>query len=148
MDPISRVRQSTIAALKTGDKVRLESLRYLSAQLQNAQINKGRDALLTEEEFLQIVRKIIKNSEEAIEQYRQGGRHDLVEAEEAKTNILREFLPQAMSEAEVRALVQQLHNEKPELAIGPLTGLVMKASAGRAEGRIVSEIIRQELSSS
>ncbi len=113
--------------------------------MKNAQIEKGRDAELTEEEFLKTVRKIIKNSDEAIEQYRQGNRQDLVDQETEKTNILRELLPQPLSPAELKALVEKIHQENPGLANGPLIGLVLKAANGRADGRQVGEALREIL---
>jgi uncharacterized protein YqeY len=145
MNPSQKISDAIKNAMRAGDKVRLESLRYLLGQMQNAQIDKGLNAVLTEDEFLKIVRKIIKNSEEAIEQYKQGNRQDLVDDETAKTNILRELLPQAMSPEELRTLVEKIHQENPTLAMGPLTGLVLKAAAGRADGRQVNEILREIL---
>jgi len=130
-------------AMRARDQFRLDTLRYLSAQLQNAQIDKGRDVALTEEEFLKIVQKIIKNSEEGIAQYRQGNREDLVEAEQAKVEIMKEFLPEQLSEAELKAIVERVQAENPGVAMGPLTGLVMKEVAGQADGRQVSAMIRQ-----
>jgi len=145
MNPSQKISEAIKDAMRAGDKVRLESLRYLLGQMQNAQIDKGLNAVLTEDEFLKIVRKIIKNSEEAMEQYKQGNRQDLVDDEMAKTSILRELLPQALPKEELRALVEKIHQENPDLAMGPLIGLVLKAAGGRADGRQVNEVIREVL---
>lgn len=145
MNPSQKISETIKDAMRAGDKVKLESLRYLLGQMQNAQIDKGLNAVLTEDEFLKIVRKIIKNSEEAMEQYKQGNRQDLVDDEMAKTNILRELLPQALPREELKALVEKLHQENPTLAMGPLIGLVLKAAGGRADGRQVNEVIREVL---
>lgn len=145
MNPSQKITEAIKNAMRAGDKVRLESLRYLLGQMQNAQIDKGLNAVLTEDEFLKIVRKIIKNSEEAMEQYKQGNRQDLVDDEMAKTNILRELLPQALPREELKALVEKIHQENPALAMGPLIGLVLKTAGGRADGRQVNEVIREVL---
>lgn len=130
-------------AMRARDQVRLDTLRYLSAQVKNAEIDKGLDATLTDEEFIRIVQKILKNSQEAVEQFQQGGRMDLVEAEQVKIDIMKEWLPQTLTDDELRAIVVEIHQANPEVAPGPLTGLVMKAVAGRADGRQVSTMIRE-----
>ena len=124
MNPLQMINDQIKSALKAGDKTRLDSLRYLMSQLQNAQINKGRNNELTQVEFQQIVKKIIKNSEEAIEQYRQGNRSDLVESESAKLDVLKELIPQPLSDKEIKSLI----------------GQVIKQSGGRADGQTVARL--------
>lgn len=143
MNPTQKLSEEIKNAMRARDQVRLDTLRYLSAQIKNAEIDKGLNATLTEDEFIKVVQKQVKNSAEAIEQYRQGNRQDLVDSEQVKIEIMKEFLPKALSEDELKAIISQLKVENPDLAIGPLTGLVMKAVAGRADGRQVSTLIRQ-----
>ncbi len=143
MNPTQKLSEEIKNAMRARDQVRLDTLRYLSAQIKNAEIDKGLNATLTEDEFIKVVQKQVKNSEEAIEQYRQGNRQDLVDSEQVKIEIMKEFLPQPLSEEELKQIINELKAENPNLAIGPLTGLVMKAVAGRADGRQVSALIRQ-----
>jgi len=143
MNPTQKLSEEIKNAMRARDQVRLDTLRYLSAQIKNAEIDKGLNATLTEDEFIKVVQKQVKNSAEAIEQYRQGNRQDLIDSEHVKVEIMKEFLPKALSEDELKAIISQLKVENPDLAIGPLTGLVMKAVAGRADGRQVSTLIRQ-----
>lgn len=143
MNPTQKLSEEIKNAMRARDQVRLDTLRYLSAQIKNAEIDKGLNATLTEDEFIKVVQKQVKNSEEAIEQYRQGNRQDLVDSEQVKIEIMKEFLPQPLSEEELKQIINELKAENPNLAIGPLTGLVMKAVAGRADGRQVSTLIRQ-----
>lgn len=143
MNPTQKLSEEIKNAMRARDQVRLDTLRYLSAQIKNAEIDKGLNATLTEDEFNKVVQKQVKNSEEAIEQYRQGNRQDLVDSEQVKIEIMKEFLPQPLSEEELKQIINELKAENPNLAIGPLTGLVMKAVAGRADGRQVSALIRQ-----
>jgi hypothetical protein len=140
MNPLQMINDQIKSALKAGDKTRLDSLRYLMSQLQNAQINKGRNNELTQVEFQQIVKKIIKNSEEAIEQYRQGNRSDLVESESAKLDVLKELIPQPLSDEEIKSLIEQVRSQQPEIQVGPLIGQVIKLSGGRADGQTVARL--------
>jgi uncharacterized protein YqeY len=143
MNPTQKLSEEIKNAMRARDQVRLDTLRYLSAQIKNAEIDKGLNATLTEDEFIKVVQKQVKNSAEAIEQYRQGNRQDLIDSEHVKVEIMKEFLPKALSEEELKQIINELKAENPNLAIGPLTGLVMKAVAGRADGRQVSTLIRQ-----
>lgn len=140
MNPLQMINDQIKSALKAGDKTRLDSLRYLMSQLQNAQINKGCNNELTQVEFQQIVKKIIKNSEEAIEQYRQGNRSDLVESESAKLDVLKELIPQPLSDEEIKSLIEQVRLQQPEIQVGPLIGQVIKQSGGRADGQTVARL--------
>lgn len=140
MNPLQMINDQIKSALKAGDKTKLDSLRYLMSQLQNAQINKGRNNELTQVEFQQIVKKIIKNSEEAIEQYRQGNRSDLVESESAKLDVLKELIPQPLSDEEIKSLIEQVRLQQPEIQVGPLIGQVIKQSGGRADGQTVTRL--------
>lgn len=140
MNPLQMINDQIKSALKAGDKTKLDSLRYLMSQLQNAQINKGRNNELTQVEFQQIVKKIIKNSEEAIEQYRQGNRSDLVESESAKLDVLKELIPQPLSDEEIKSLIEQVRSQQPEIQVGPLIGQVIKQSGGRADGQTVARL--------
>jgi uncharacterized protein YqeY len=140
MNPLQMINDQIKSALKAGDKTKLDSLRYLMSQLQNAQINKGRNNELTQVEFQQIVKKIIKNSEEAIEQYRQGNRSDLVESESAKLDVLKELIPQPLSDEEIKSLIEQVRSQQPEIQVGPLIGQVIKLSGGRADGQTVARL--------
>lgn len=143
MNSTQKLSEEIKNAMRARDQVRLDTLRYLSAQIKNAEIDKGLNATLTEDEFIKVVQKQVKNSEEAIEQYRQGNRQDLVDSEQVKVEIMKEFLPQPMSEQELSDLVNKIKAANPELGTGPLTGLVMKEVAGRADGRQVSTLIRE-----
>lgn len=143
MDVLGTLTQDMKEALRAGNKRALEAVRYLMAQVKNFQIDKPDHTPLTESEFLQIVKKVVKNTEEAIEQYAQGGREDLIDEEKEKLGFMKKYLPQQLSDDELRALVQQVIGENPGMERGPLTGRVMQKAAGKADGAKVSQIIRE-----
>lgn len=143
MDVLGTLTQDMKDALRSGNKRALEAVRYLMAQVKNVQIDKPDHSPLTESEFMHIVKKVIKNTEEAIEQYSTGGREDLVAEENEKLGYMKKYLPQQLSDDELRALIQQVMGENPGMQPGPLTGKVMQKTAGRADGGTVSRIIRE-----
>lgn len=145
MSVVSQLSQATVAAMKSRDAKRLEPLRYLKAQVQNAQIDKPNHAELTDAEVQQIIRRLVKQTEEAITDFKRGGRDDLATAEEEKVAVWREFLPQGLTAEELRALVGEIIAANPGLGVGPLTGKVLQAAAGRADGAQVNAVIRELL---
>lgn len=132
-------------AMKAGEKQTLEAIRYLLAQVKNAQIDKPNREDLTEEEFTKLVRKLVKNAEEAIQQYRDGGREDLVTEETAKLAVWKQYLPQPMSDDQVRDIAQEVIKSMPDAQMGPVIGQVVSRTGGRADGGQVSKIVRELL---
>ncbi len=142
MDVLGTLTQDMKEALRAGNKRGLETVRYLMAQVKNSQIDKPDHAPLTESEFLQIVKRVMKNTEEAITQYAGGGRQDLVDEETEKMALMKKYLPQQLSDEELMALIDQVRGENPGIEPGPLTGKVLKLAAGRADGTRVQQLMR------
>ncbi len=143
MDVTATLTEDLKKALRSGNKRGLEAVRYLLAQVKNFQIDKPDHAPLTTAEFQQVVKRVVKNTEEAIEQYAAGGRADLVEEETEKLALMRGYLPPALSDDELKALITQIKGENPNIQPGPLTGKVMQQAAGRADGGRVNQLIRE-----
>lgn len=125
----------------------LSTLRLLSSALHNEEIKEHRD--LTSEEILNVISKLCKQRQEAIEQFQKGGRADLVEREEAELKILRRYLPEALSEQEIRALIRNSIEEVGAKGIqdmGKVMKQVVPKVTGRAEGKRVSELAKEMLS--
>lgn len=133
-------------ALKSGAKDKVSALRMLSAALKNKQIDKRRE--LTEEEIMETVRSLIKQRKDSSEQFAKGGRQDLVDKETTEVRILEVYLPAQLSREEIEALVHEA--VKQTGAQGPKDmGRVMKAImpmvSGRADGKLVSELVKAVL---
>lgn len=134
-------------AMKAKESIRLSTLRMLSSEIHNAEIDKGEQ--LSEKEELSVVRKEVKKRRDAIEAYAQAGRSELVEREEAELKVLNEFMPKQMSEEEVEKTVSQIiskldANSMSEM--GRVIGAVMNKIGDRADGTLVSKIVKQKLS--
>ncbi len=133
-------------ALKSGAKDKVSTLRMLNAALKNKQIDKRRQ--LTDDEVVETVRSLIKQRKDSIEQFAKGGRQDLVEKETAEVTVLEAYLPQQLSREEVEAMVRDAIAQTGAQGAKDM-GKVMKALipviGGRADGRLVSELVKHAL---
>jgi uncharacterized protein YqeY len=131
-------------ALKSRDTIRLSILRLLRTALKNRAVE--RRGPLDDAEILAVIRGLIRQSQEAIEQFEKGGRPDLAEKERTEMAVLKGFLPPAAPETEIRAVVEEIIREVR--AVGPQDlGRVMKPAlarlAGRAEGQQVRAVVQE-----
>lgn len=141
-----RIEADLRAAMKSGDKRRVGTLRLLLSALKNERISAGRE--LTQEEAEAVIRRAVKQRKEAIALYEQGGRADLVAAEREELAILEGYLPQAMPEAELEATVRAIIAEKgfsSSRDVGQLMKELMARHRGRVDGKRAQEIARKIL---
>lgn len=137
-------------ALKARDDRKLSALRLLRTEIKKREVS-GQRKELSDPEVMDAISALVKQRRESIRLFREGQRQDLAEQEEAELQILLAYLPQGLSQAEIESMIDQVIAESQ--AIGPKDmGKVMKAAmakmAGRAEGKIVNEIVKQRLSKS
>jgi len=136
------LRAGMNAARKARDKDRTLVLGTIISNLKNREIDLRRPA--TDDEVVDVVRKGIKIRREAVEQYTAGGRQDLVEAERAQIRVLEEFLPPAVDPEEIRAAVRQAIAGGAG-DVGKVMGQVLPKYKGRADGKLINQIVREEL---
>ncbi len=147
-----RIQQDMKAALREGDKERLSALRMVMAAIKNKEIElKKADAGLTDEEVWGVLSSEIKKRRDAAEQYARGGRDDLARKEEEEIAVLQQYLPEQMDEDEIRALAREVITAVGAGSVkdmGKVMKELMPKVAGRAEGRVVSRVVKEELSKS
>ncbi|HEY8368119.1 MAG TPA: GatB/YqeY domain-containing protein [Thermodesulfobacteriota bacterium] len=134
------------AAAKAQDKTRLSTLRMLLAAVQNREIELRRE--LTDGELLETIGKLIKQRQDAIEQFRAGGRTDLVEKEEAEVRVLKAYLPAPLSADELSATVDEAIRTAGATSrkdMGKVMKVLLPLIAGRADTRAASELVQQKL---
>jgi uncharacterized protein YqeY len=136
------------AAMKEKDELKLSVVRMLKSAVKYREVEGQKAVTLDEAGILQVVATEIKRRRDSVEQYRAGGREDLARKEEAEIAILQGYLPAQLSEAELRAKVDEVVARVG--AKGPRDmGAVMKALLpevqGRAEGKLVSDLVKQRL---
>ncbi len=130
------------AAMKAGDALRVSVIRLVRSEVRNAEIAKG--APLTEDEVMQVVAKEAKRRREAIEQFRKGNRADLVEKETAELQILSQYLPEQLDQAEVVRIAREVISELQAASKsdkGKVMSVLMQRVRGRADGKLVSQIV-------
>ena len=136
------LRVAMNAARKAQDKDRTLVLGTILANLKNREIDLRRPA--SDEEVIEVLRKGIKIRREAIEQYQAGGRTDLADVEQAQIVVLEEFLPPAVDPEEIRAAVREVIAGGAK-ELGKVMGQVVPRYKGRADGKLINQIVREEL---
>ena len=147
MDLKTDIKEAVKVAMKSGDAVTLSTLRLLLAALQNEEIRLRRE--LVPEEIQRTIATLCKQRTEAIDLYRKGRRDDLAQKEEAELVVLKRFLPQPLSEDEVKSLIRVSIAEASAKGIqdlGKVMKLVMPKVAGRSDGKRVNELAKALLS--
>jgi len=136
------------ASMKAQDAARTSTLRMVKAAMMNRQIEKG--GPLDDEELSRLLRSLVKQRRDSIEQYQKAGRQELVDKETAEIEVIEGYLPQAASREEIEAVVVEAIASTEANSMKDM-GKVMKAAqaalAGKnADGRVVSEIVKSKLS--
>lgn len=132
---------------KESGKVRLSVIRMVRAGIKNIEINERKD--LSDEEVLDVIAKELKMRRDSVEEFSKANRTDLVEQTQAEIAVLMDYLPKQLSEAEVRALVTETIcriNAKDIKDMGKVMAALMPKVKGRADGKMVNSIVREELS--
>ena len=141
---LESVQDDAKAALKQGDRERVQALRLLASELQKAAKDGGADET-------QVLRRERKRRLEAAEAYREGGRADRAEAEEREAQIIAAYMPAELSDAELEAIVGDAVAESGASSpkeMGKVMGAVMPRVGGRADGARVSRVVREKLTAS
>lgn len=143
----SKLQEEMKAAMKSGDKDRLSTIRMLISEIKKVQIDFRKE--LTDEEIISILQKYVKQRKEAYQQYSQAGRDDLANKELREIEIVQEFLPKPLSEEELIKIIDDTIAELGASSIkdmGKVVKTVMEKVKGRAEGSTVSKIVKEKLS--
>ena len=143
-----QISKDYIQAMKDRDSLKSSVLSFLRAQLKNVIIEKKVDEL-EDQEVIAVIKKQVKQRQDSITQFEEGNRQDLAEKEKKELEILQSYLPEEMSEEEVKKIIDQIVKETGASSMKDM-GAVMKAIAlkiqGRADNRLVSNLVRQSLS--
>ena len=143
-----RLSEETKDALRGGEKVRLATLRLLSAAVKNKEVEVGHE--LDDDEFVQVAQKEAKQRRESIEAYEKGGREDLASREREELEVLGAYIPAGLSDQDLNAIVEETVMAVGATGpgdLGKVMGVVMAKVKGRADGREVQAKVRARLGS-
>ncbi|MDP2939200.1 MAG: GatB/YqeY domain-containing protein [Candidatus Omnitrophota bacterium] len=134
-------------AMKQKDTLKASILNYLRSEMNYYAIEKKKDKL-EDQDIIAVIKKQVKSHQDSIEQFEKGNRADLAEKEKKELEILKSYLPQELSEAELKNIVEEVINSFPDATIkdmGKIMKEIMVKTAGRADGKLVSELVRQRI---
>ncbi|PRR71093.1 GatB/YqeY domain-containing protein [Neomoorella humiferrea] len=142
----TRLQQDMKDALKNHDKIRLQTIRMVLAAIKNAEIEKMHP--LSDEEMAAVIQREIKIRREALEQFAQGGREDLVHQTEAELKVLEEYLPKQLDDDELKQIIIATIAEvgaQSGKEIGKVMAALMPKIRGRADGKRANAMVRELL---
>ena len=148
MDIKEKLKDELKQAMRSKDSQRKTTLRMVLAEIKNKEVDLGSE--LEEPEILGILQKQVKSRQETLEGAREADRPDLIAKAEAEIEILEEFLPQSLSDDELREVVKEVIDQvgaESMADMGKVMGAVMPKIRGRAEGKDANRIVRELLGS-
>ena len=146
MNFLDTIKSDMYDAMKSGDKDKAGTLRTLLAKLKDRQINNRKD--LTEKDYISVIKTLVKQREEAADMYEKAGRESLAQKEKIEFDILNLYLPEMMSEVEIRNLVESIISETNATGItemGKVMPLVMQKGGNAIDGKMANQILRELL---
>ena len=150
-----RILDDLVAAMKAGDKGRVDVLRLIKSEMQRQEIDaraeKGANYELDDEEVLAVLTRAAKQRRESIDSFRAGGREDLAEREETELATIEGYLPRQLDRNELEAIVDEAVRESGANSvrdIGRVMPIVMPKVKGRADGKLVNRLVRERLEGS
>jgi len=150
MSLTDKIASDLITAMKAKDKVVLEAIRAAKTAFTLARTEKSGDTVLTSEEELKIIQKLVKQRRESAAIYKEQNRPDLYEKEVIEADVLEKYLPAKMSEEELvkilKGIIERVGAKSPS-DMGKVMGLATKELAGKADGKELSEKVKQLLGS-
>ncbi len=144
-----KINEDLKNSMKSGDKVRLETIRSIRALILEFE-KSGTDKELTPEDEIRMLTSAAKKRKESIEQFRAGNRPELADKEETELKIIEEYLPKQLSTAEIEVEIKKIALEvgaKTKEDFPKLMPIAAKALKGKADGKVIKEIVEKILGS-
>lgn len=146
MSLAERLNEDMKSAMKSGEKFKLSVIRMIRASLKNIEIDQRRE--LTEQDVLDVLNREVKQRKDAAIDFEKAGRDDLVEQLNKELEVILDYLPQQLTEEEIKAIVEQTIAEvgvSSKAEMGKLMGALMPKVKGLADGKLVNTIVQQSL---
>jgi len=146
MNLLEKIINEMHLSMKSGDKIKSNALRTLVAKLKDQQIKLRKE--ISDEETLKVIKTLVKQRKESSEIFSKAGRTELAEKENLEISILKKYLPEMISDDEIRILVKNIVNDigaKDLSDIGKVMPLVMQKGKGQVDGKLANSILRELL---
>ncbi|AOM78181.1 GatB/YqeY domain-containing protein [Pedobacter steynii] len=142
------IDQEIKKAMLAKDQAQLRGLRAIKAALLLAKTEKGSSEEITEETESRILQKLVKQRRESADIYKQQGREDLSIIEEEEIEVISSFMPKQLDQAEIESIIAQIIKDSGAASVkemGKVMGLANKELAGKADGKLIAEIVKAQL---
>ena len=146
MNYTDQIKNDMYVAMKSGDKIKTNILRTLLSTLKEKQIEKKED--INEDEYLSIIKRLVKQLKESADAYQKAGRSELYEKEVSELDILKEYLPEILSEQQTLDLVKEVIGQTSANSLsdmGKVMSLIMQKSNGKVDGKIANRLVKELL---
>ena len=146
MKLLEKIINEMYLSMKSGDKTKANALRTLVSKLKDQQIKLRKD--ISDEEALKVIKTLVKQRKESAQIFLKAGRGELAQKENLETSILEKYLPEMISDDEIRVLVEGIVKEigaKDLSDIGKVMPLVMKRGKGKVDGKLANDILKELL---
>lgn len=144
----TNIDQEIKQAMLAKDQVKLRGLRAIKAAILLAKTEKGQVEEINEDAEIKILQKLVKQRKESADIYKSQGREDLYQVEQEEIDVISQFLPKQMERSEIEAVISKIIAETGASSIkemGKVMGLANKELAGKAEGKLIGEIVKSQL---
>ncbi len=142
----NQILEDLKTAMKNQDKERLSVIRMVKGSIQMSELNKKHE--LSDEEVIDVITKEIKSRKDSINEFKKGGREDLIKKTESEIEILSEYLPKQLTEDELNQIIEEVFNEvKPESSkdMGKIMKILTPKVKGKADMGLVSKIVKEKI---
>ena len=149
MPELNNLTEEIKNAMRAKDSIKLESLRAIKSALLLAKTASSAVEDLNEEESIKLLQRLVKQRKESATIFKEQGRLDLAEPEEAQAEIIASFLPKQLSEEEVAKIVSEVISQTGAEGIkdmGKVMGIASKKLGGKAEGKLIAMLVKKKLS--
>ncbi len=149
MTPEERINELIKEAMKSKQRERLEALRAIKSAILLEKTKEGATGEISEEQFIKMLQKLVKQRRDSAQIYRQQNRSDLAEKEEFEANIIKEFLPAPMSNEELQEIIGQIIREVGAQSVkdmGKVMGKATSILAGKADNKAIADTVKKLLS--
>ena len=143
-----KITKDYIQAMKARDQVRSSALSYLRAMIKQVKVD-SRLEVMDDQGVIAVIKKQIKQRQDSVEQFEKGARADLAAKEKFEIDLMRVYLPEGIGEVQLRLLVAQAVDEAGAVSLkdmGHVVKLVRDKADGRADGKLISDLVREKLS--
>ena len=146
MNYTEQIKNDMYVAMKSGDKIKTNILRTLLSTLKEKQIEKKEN--INKNEYLSIIKRLVKQLKESADAYQKAGRSELYEKEVSELDILKEYLPEILSEEKTLDLVKEVIGQTSASSLsdmGKVMSLIMQKSNGKVDGKIANRLVKELL---